>query len=149
MDRVRAVCSAALALRASRNARVRQPLASLTVAGADAAMLEPYADLIADEVNVKALETTAEIAAYATFRLQVNSRVLGPRLGKDMKKVLAASKQGDWRSLDSGGVEVAGFALQDGEYEHLLEPKQGVACEPRTAVSWLPSESSAGRMRAS
>ncbi len=130
MDRVRSVCSAALALRASENARVRQPLASLTVAGANGALLEPYADLIEDEVNVKQLKLTSDIDDYATFRLQVNSRALGPRLGKDMKKVLAASKQGDWRTLESGAVEVAGFELQEGEYELLLQPKDGVACEP-------------------
>jgi isoleucyl-tRNA synthetase len=130
MDRVRDVCSAALALRASENARVRQPLASLTVAGADLESLRPYADLITDEVNVKALHLTGEIEEYATFRLQVNSRTLGPRLGKDMKKVLQASKAGDWKVLESGVVEVAGFELADGEYTMLLQPKEGVACEP-------------------
>jgi isoleucyl-tRNA synthetase len=130
MDRVRAVCSAALALRASENARVRQPLASLTVAGADSERLRPYAELIQEEVNVKELRLTSEIESYATFRLQVNSRALGPRLGQDMKKVLAASKQGDWTRNAEGQVEVAGFALQEGEYEMLLQPKEGVACEP-------------------
>ena len=130
MDRVRAVCSSTLALRASENARVRQPLAKLTVAGAESERLRPYLDLIADEVNVKAVELTDDIDAYATFRLQVNARALGPRLGKDMKKVLAAAKQGRWSKNSEGVVEVEGFALQEGEYELLLQPKEGVACEP-------------------
>jgi isoleucyl-tRNA synthetase len=129
MDRVRDVCSAALALRAAENARVRQPLASLTVAGADAERLRPYAHLIADEVNVKELRLTGEIDEYATFRLQVNSRAVGPRLGPDMKKVLSASKAGDWKLLDSGNVECAGFELTPGEYTMLLTPKDGVSCE--------------------
>jgi isoleucyl-tRNA synthetase len=130
MDRVRAVCSAALALRASQNARVRQPLASLTVAGKNGELLRPYLDLIADEVNVKEVKLTSEIEEYATFRLQPNSRVLGPRLGKDMKKVLAASKRGDWKLLDSGAASVAGFELEESEYNLLLKPKDGISCEP-------------------
>ncbi len=130
MDRVRDVCSAALALRARVNARVRQPLASLTVAGTDTERLRPYAELIADEVNVKELHLTSEIEEYATFRLQVDARVVGPRLGKDMKKVLQASKAGDWKMLDSGAVEVADFELAEGEYTLLLQPMEGVSCEP-------------------
>ena len=129
MDRVRDVCSSALALRASENARVRQPLASLTVAGADTDRLRPYAELIADEVNVKEVRLTGEIDEYATFRLQVNSRAVGPRLGKDMKKVLQASKAGDWKMLDSGRVAVAGFELSEDEFALLLQPKEGVSCE--------------------
>ena len=130
MDRARDACSAALALRAAKNARVRQPLASLTVAGAGSERLRPYLDLIADEVNVKEVHLTGEIEQYADFRLQVNARALGPRLGKDMKKVLAAAKQGRWeRTPEGGGVVVDGVALAEGEYELKLEPKEGVACE--------------------
>ena len=130
MDRVREVCSAALALRAGQNARVRQPLASLTVAGAGVEALRPYAPLITDEVNVKELHLTSEIEEYATFRLQVNSRTVGPRLGPDMKKVLAAARAGEWKVRGEGGVEVGGVALAPGEYTLLLQPKDGVACEP-------------------
>ena len=53
MDRVREVCSAALSVRKANGLRVRQPLASLTVAVPDAAALAPFVGLIADEVNVK------------------------------------------------------------------------------------------------
>jgi isoleucyl-tRNA synthetase len=128
MDRVRDVCSATLALRAAKNARVRQPLASLTIAGADSDRLRPYAELIADEVNVKNVEFTSEIEAFATFRLQVNARAVGPRLGADMKSVMKASKQGNWRTTEDG-VEVEGHALGADEYTLLLQPKEGIACE--------------------
>jgi isoleucyl-tRNA synthetase len=136
MDRVRDVCSSALALRAAKDVRVRQPLAELVVAGPNAERLRPYIELITDEVNVKSVRLTEEIDAYATFKLQVNARVVGPRLGARTKQVIAASKQGDWRPLaaggpgEGGGVEVAGETLAEGEYSLLLEPKDGVACEP-------------------
>ncbi|MCA9511665.1 MAG: isoleucine--tRNA ligase [Myxococcota bacterium] len=130
MDDARDACSAALALRAARNVRVRQPLAKLTVAGPRAAALAPFAALIADEVNVKRVETTEDVEAFATFRLKVNARAVGPRLGGETKRVIAASKQGDWRTTPGGGVEVGGTPLEPGEYELLLDPKEGVACEP-------------------
>ena len=129
MDRVRDVCSAALALRATQNARVRQPLASLVVAGAHNEPIRPYLDLVADEVNVKRVELSDEIDAYATFGLKLNSRVLGPRLGKQMKSVLAAAKRGDWTTREDGRVEVTGHPLEEGEYGLTLEPRDGVACQ--------------------
>ncbi|MEE3329826.1 MAG: isoleucine--tRNA ligase [Myxococcota bacterium] len=129
MDRVRDVCSAALALRAAKNVRVRQPLAQLTIAGPNASALESYADLIADEVNVKQVESTNDVDEFATFRLQVNARVVGPRLGGETKGVIAASKKGKWSTTDDGSIEVGGHTLEQNEYELLLDPKEGVACE--------------------
>ncbi len=129
MDRVREVCSAALALRSSQNARVRQPLAELTIAGPDLERLRPYTDLIADEVNVKAVTLTQEIDTYANFGLKVNSKLIGPRFGPDMKKVVKASKTGDWNRLDSGKVRVGEFELNEEEYLLTLQPREGVACQ--------------------
>ncbi len=129
MDRVRDICSAALSLRAAENIRVRQPLAELVVAGSQIAQLEPYLDLIADEVNVKRVRLSHEIDDYATFRLQVNARAIGPRLGGETKSVIKASKQGEWSALPDGGVLVAGHSLAQGEYDLLLQPRDGVACE--------------------
>ncbi|MCG8591699.1 MAG: isoleucine--tRNA ligase [Proteobacteria bacterium] len=128
MDRARAACSAALALRGAHNVRVRQPLARLTVAGPGSERLRAHAGLIADEVNVKAVELSEEIDRYAHQRLQVNARAVGPRLGGRTKEVIAASKRGDWAFVP-GGVEVAGERLEAGEYELRLEPRDGVACE--------------------
>ncbi len=129
MDRVREVCSAALALRAEQNVRVRQPLAELTVAGAGAAALEPYAALIADEVNVKRVHFSEEIERFASLRLQVNARAIGPRLGGATKEVIAASKRGEWEPAGPGRVRVGGQELGVGEFELLLVPREGVACQ--------------------
>lgn len=130
MDRVRDACSAARTLRERENVRVRQPLASLTLAGPGVAALEPYEELLRDEVNVKQVRFAESIEAWASFQLQANARALGPRLGAEMKTVLAAARRGDWRATPDGGVEVAGHRLAPGEFQLRLVPRPGVACEP-------------------
>ena len=68
MDEVRQVASAALSLRKARGLRVRLPLARLTVAAADAAALQPFADILRDEVNVKDVVLTDDVAALRPVR---------------------------------------------------------------------------------
>jgi isoleucyl-tRNA synthetase len=129
MDRVRDVCSTALAMRRVQNVRVRQPLASLTIAGPNAARLAAFTSLIEDEVNVKRVLSESAIEAFASFQLSVNARALGPRLGQEMKTVLAAAKQGQWTREADGGVVVAAQRLSAEEYTLRLVPKEGVACQ--------------------
>jgi len=129
MDRVRDVCSTTLAMRRTENVRVRQPLRTLTIAGPRVERLRPFLDLIQDEVNVKEVRLSEEIQRFASFQLQVNARLLGPRLGPQMKAVIAAARQGDWRALEGSRVEVAGQVLSEDEYTLLLKPAEGVACQ--------------------
>lgn len=136
MDRVRDVCSTALSMRRARGVRVRQPLPSLTVAGPGTERLRPYVELVADEVNVKEVRLEEDIEAFATLRLQVNARVVGPRLGGAMKKALAAAKAGQWQRTEDG-VEVGGQRLGEGEYQLLLEAKEGVACQALASAEMI------------
>ena len=55
-------------------------------------------------------------SAVLLTELTVNSRVAGPRLGKDVQKVIQAAKSGDW-SETNGVVTVGGIELVDGEFE--------------------------------
>ena len=120
MDRVRQVCSSALFLRKANRLRVRLPLARLVVAAEDAETLKPFVDLIADEVNVKAVELTTDVASYGGFEVVVNARAAGPRLGRDVQKVIKAVKAGEWSTSPEGAVMAAGIVLLDNEYERRL-----------------------------
>jgi isoleucyl-tRNA synthetase len=115
MDLVRDVCSSALRLRKAHQRRVRQPLAALQVAVPGADRLAAFGELIADEVNVKAVQFTDDVAAVATFDLQVVPSALGPRLGGQVQQVIKAVKTGDWQRTDEG-VVAGGVPLLEGEY---------------------------------
>ncbi len=128
MDRVRQVASAALSLRKANKLRVRLPLARLVIASEDAAVLDPFTELLKDEVNVKQVELTTDVAAHGHFELVVNARAAGPRLGKDVQTVIKAVKAGGWSTTESGVVVAAGIELQEGEYERrLVTGDHGVA----------------------
>jgi isoleucyl-tRNA synthetase len=116
MDKVREVCSAALSVRKATGLRVRLPLRTLTVAAPGAGRLEPFTELIADEVNVKQVVLTEDLSGYCDRVLSLVPRALGPRLGPDVQRVIRAVKAGDW-SVEDGVVTAGGVALRDGEYE--------------------------------
>ena len=117
MDRVRQVCSAASSVRKAAGLRNRLPLASLTVAAADAEALAPFVDLVADEANVKQVHLSTDLAAAGSFVLQVRPAVLGPRLGPAVQDVIRAARAGEWEQRADGSVAVAGRPLQADEYE--------------------------------
>ena len=127
MDQMRDVASAALSLREDRNLRVRLPLASATVAGVGAEQLEPFVDLLAEELNVKEVHLTDEVESFGTFQLIPNGRLLGPKLGKDVQAVIKAAKAGDWSDLGDGSVQVASHVLHADEFDLGLAPRDGVA----------------------
>ncbi len=116
MDAVREIASVGLFMRKARKLRVRLPLAKVTVATGHAERLAPFADLLKDELNVKAVEFDSDVSAYSKSDLKLVPRVLGPRLGKDVQRVIKAVKTGDW-SVEDGTVTAGGVALEDGEYE--------------------------------
>ena len=125
MDQVREVCSVGSSLRKAKKLRVRLPLPRLTVAVANPAQLAPFADLIADELNVKAVELSDDIDAYGKFELTVNARVAGPRIGKDVQAAIKAVKAGEGVVNPDGTLTAGPAMLLPAEYSSKL-----VAAEP-------------------
>jgi len=125
MDLVRDVASSASSLRKAKKLRVRLPLPKLTVAVDNPQRLAPYTDLIADELNVKAVELTDDIATYGRFELTVNAKVAGPRLGKDVQAAIKAVKAGEAVANPDGTLTAGPALLQPGEYSSRL-----VAADP-------------------
>lgn len=106
MDEARDAVSAALSLRKAEKLRVRQPLRSMTIATSDTAGLEPFAELIASEVNVKEVRIVdAEQAGYEVEQvLTLNPRAFNPEIRKCTSKLFAAVKAGEWTLLENGDV---------------------------------------------
>ena len=84
------------------------------------ATLAPFADILRDEVNVKEVVLTEDVAAHGRFEVAVNARVCGPRLGGDTQKVIRAVKAGEWSAEPDGTVIAAGITLQPGEFTERL-----------------------------
>lgn len=133
MDEVQEVCSVASSVRKANKLRVRLPLTGLTVASPTAGQLGPYTDLIKDEMNVKSVTLATDADVYGRHEIAVNARAAGPRLGKDVQRVIKAVKSGDWSvSTGDDGAEVIvadGIELHDGEYTRRL-----VAVEPESTA---------------
>ncbi len=125
MDLVREVASAASSLRKAKKLRVRLPLPKLTVAVDNPARLAPFTELIADELNVKNVELTDDIATHGRFELTVNAPVAGPRLGKDVQAAIKAVKAGEAVVNDDGTLTAGKAVLQPEEYSSKL-----VAADP-------------------
>jgi isoleucyl-tRNA synthetase len=143
MDQVRTVSSVANGLRKVNGLRVRLPLAKLTVVTKNADDLSEFVDIIAEELNVKSidlvelsLDSTTEFGVIK--RLTVNSRALGPRVGKQVQQVIGASKSGDW-SQDGDKVICGGIELIEGEYEIDLVADLSDAAESVNLIGILPS----------
>ncbi|WP_312776415.1 isoleucine--tRNA ligase [Corynebacterium variabile] len=129
MDEVRSVCSASSSLRKANKLRNRLPLQTLTVALPSSARLADFTDIIRDEVNVKEVILTDDVNSVGRFDVVVNARAAGPRLGRDVQKVIKAVKSGNYTVSGSGAVVADGVELIEGEYSRKL-----VAVDPeRTA----------------
>ena len=120
MDAVRSISSSASSLRKAHKLRNRLPLPKLTVAMPNASALQDFTSIIADEVNVKDVELTDDVASVGTFEVVVNARAAGPRLGKDVQRVIKAVKSGNYTVSEDGVVVADGIELQDNEYTRKL-----------------------------
>ena len=105
---------------------MRLPLQSLTVASELSGGLSDFLDIVRDEVNVRDVFLTTDVAAVASYELQVVPAVVGPRLGKNTQKVIGAVKKGEWEQRGDV-IVVAGEELQPGEYGLKLVTTEGSA----------------------
>jgi isoleucyl-tRNA synthetase len=154
MNLVREIASLGRAARNEANLKVRQPLAKVEVVLADTAhqaWLEEHAELIADELNVKAVEFTTHGEEYISYSVVPNFKRLGPRLGKNMpaaKKLLGEADAGKLLSeLKSAGkvtlalTDGTSFELDNDDIEVRLQAKPGwAAAQGRGCVVVLATE---------
>ena len=129
---------------AARNAhglKTRQPLDSVTLVAADPelpAAIEPYAEIVRDELNVRGIAWAGRRADYVRHEVKPVFPKTGPRFGKRMKEVAAALGRADGDEL-AAAVERDGkltLELSDGpvelsaeEVEVRLVEREGIAAQ--------------------
>ncbi|WP_437226227.1 class I tRNA ligase family protein [Planctomicrobium sp. SH661] len=87
---VQALVRMAHRLREAAELRVRQPLAELRFACRDdrqAAALEQYRDVIADELNVKQITRAEHLDELVSYSFKPNLKTLGPKYGKVLNAI--------------------------------------------------------------
>ena len=117
MQLARAAVGLGRGLRSKHNAKVRQPLPSLTLVALDEddlRALEGAASIIADELNVKQVHLSRDESALVQYTARPNLKLLGPLYGKQLgvikkevqelaSETLAGLLRGE--SIASEGVE--------------------------------------------
>jgi isoleucyl-tRNA synthetase len=112
MAAVRTAVGLGRALRDKHKLKNRQPLATCTIVSHDAdvrARLQAHAELIADELNVKAVEIVKDDAGLASLSFKANFKTLGKKMGPKMKAAAAAIEgfsREQWAILEDGGSVV-------------------------------------------
>ncbi|MCQ2377907.1 MAG: isoleucine--tRNA ligase [Victivallaceae bacterium] len=109
-------------LRTANNLKVRQPLARAILAAPDAeieAMLRETAPIIAEELNVKAVEFRSDEEELVKRSCKANFKTLGKKLGKDMKAAAAKIEK-------LSGKEI-GMILDGKDFTLVLDDGKSVA----------------------
>jgi isoleucyl-tRNA synthetase len=118
MEVIREVVRLGRNLRKKEGLRVRQPLNRLTILTRDpvvARAVETHSEVIADELNVKEVTTSADEGDLVYLSAKANFRSLGPRFGSGMPEAaaaIAALGPADLEAVLGGGtVDIGGQAL--------------------------------------
>jgi isoleucyl-tRNA synthetase len=134
MGLVRRLVSLGRSARVDAKVRVRQPLprALVVLPKADHDDFSGFESIMAEELNVKSIETARGLEELVHYTVRPNFKSLGPRLGPRVKAVATALGATDARELvetlgSSGKVTVAA----DGESVELTEDDLDIRVEGR------------------
>ncbi|MFL5679607.1 MAG: DUF5915 domain-containing protein, partial [Chloroflexota bacterium] len=129
MATARRAVDLARTLRGTAGLRVRQPLARMWIAlpGGDLAERDELLALVAEEVNVKAVELIGDESALVERRVRPLLPKIGKRLGKSIPAIMAAARDGTFEINADGSVTLGGETLAADEVEILATPRPGTA----------------------
>ncbi len=135
MAAVRQAATLGHSVRATGNLKVRQPLARALIAADPRrrAALARLLDLLADELNVKAVDFVAEEGELVTYNLLPMNRVLGPKFGQRfplVRQALAALDAAQAVAQLHAGESLT-LTLSDGSEATLAPAEVLVETQPR------------------
>ena len=95
MDSVIKLVSLGRAARNTCQIKVRQTLGGLYVPEKYKPLIARMEDLIKEEINVKEIKYIADKDSFVTYEFKANFKVMGPKYGKHIKRIVTALEQMD------------------------------------------------------
>jgi isoleucyl-tRNA synthetase len=127
MATARRAVDLARTLRGTAGLKVRQPLARMWLAlpGGDLEARDELLSLIADEVNVKAVDLIGDESALVERRVRPLLPKIGRKLGGAVPAIMQAARDNEFELNPDGSVNIAGQRLEPDEVEILASPLPG------------------------
>ena len=125
MDLVADVVSRVLSLRENKQIRVRQPLSRLIVDSQNdksSHVLKRYEDHIKDELNIKEIQIDL-VEKYEKYDIKPNHKSLGPKFGKDVKKIIALLAEKSPAEVAAAVRKNENITLQKDDQTWQLQPE--------------------------
>lgn len=128
------ISSLTLSLRKKTGINVRQPLSKILVPVLDSsfqAKVEKVKDLILSETNIKDIEFITDTTGIIKKKVKPNFKVLGAKVGKDMKMVASAIQSMDAAHIqeleNQGSIQLTGteYVISSEDVEIIAEDVEG------------------------
>jgi len=128
------ISSLALSLRKKSGINVRQPLSKIMVPVLDSSFqekVEKVKDLILSETNIKDIEFITDTTGIIKKKIKPNFKVLGAKVGKDMKTVAAAIQAMSAEEISeleiNGNIALTGteYVISSADVEIIAEDVEG------------------------
>lgn len=142
MQKAQNIASLVLSIRQKEKIKVRQPLRKIMIPVLDEAQrneINAVADLIKSEVNVKEIELLDDASGVLVKKIKPNFKVLGPRFGKDMKKITGAIARLDQEDIQK--IEQEGEIILDIENKSINLQLEDVEISSQDIEGWLVASS--------
>ncbi|MBI2755524.1 MAG: isoleucine--tRNA ligase [Chloroflexi bacterium] len=124
---VRQVASLGHAARKQAGIPVRRPLAAVRVSSPGSSVSATLLAELADELNVKAVESAADLREAVRQKVEPNPKLLGPKYGAEYPSIRRLLQAGEFKVGDDGRVQVGSWLLEPDEAAVTLEPAPGFA----------------------
>jgi len=142
MEKAQTISSLVLSIRQKEKIKVRQPLQKIMIPVLDEKQkqeIEAVADLIKSEVNVKEVQLLDDASGILVKQIKPNFKVLGPKFGKDMKKI--AQAVGKLNQTDIQKIEQEGEISLEIENKIITLQLQDVEIASQDIEGWLVASS--------
>jgi len=115
VGQVRALIEGGRSLREKARVNLRQPLPFIRVAGLAQGNIELFSSLIKHQLNVKAIRFEQDIENFATNKIRLNAKTLGPVFKAGLKTVMRKVDRGEF-SKDGDDLMVDGHRIDRADY---------------------------------